>query len=83
MERMAIMGHEIKVIDYPIDWPKENKGGLIYKREVHKNISKIKENADIDVVRSSFVKIKSLNYATLFFHIKKKLKDKSRGLNQI
>lgn len=73
MERMALRGHEIRVIDYPIDWPKENKSGLIYKREVHENISKIKENANIDVIRPSFVKIKGLNYATLFFSHKKEI----------
>ena len=73
MERMAIRGHEIKVIDYPIDWPNNNDGGLVYKREVHKNISKIKENANIEVIRPSFVKIKGLNYATLFFSHKKEI----------
>jgi UDP-N-acetylglucosamine:LPS N-acetylglucosamine transferase len=73
MERLALRGHEIKVIDYPIDWPKENKPGLVYKREIHKNISKIKENANIEVVRPSFVKIKGLNYATLFFSHKKEI----------
>ena len=46
MERMALRGHEIRVIDYPIDWPNSSEGGLIYKREVHENISKIKENAN-------------------------------------
>ena len=73
MERMAIRGHEIKVIDYPIDWPNSDEGGLVYKREVHKNISKIKENANIEVIRPSFVKIKGLNYATLFFSHKKEI----------
>ena len=73
MERMALRGHEIKVIDYPIDWSKENKSGLVYKREVHKNISKIKENAKIDVIRPSFLKIKGLNYITLFFSHKKEI----------
>ncbi|WP_407424685.1 glycosyltransferase family 4 protein [Methanobrevibacter sp.] len=79
MERMAIRGHEIKVIDYPIDWPKESKWGLVYKREVHRNISKIKKNTDIDVVRPSFVKIKGLNYATLFFSHKKEIERQIKG----
>ena len=73
MERMALRGHEIRVIDYPIDWPKENTPGLVYKRQVYKDISKIKENANIDVVRPSFVKIKGLNYATLFFTHKREI----------
>ncbi len=73
MERMAIRGHEIKVIDYPIDWPNNDGGGLVYKREVHKDISKIEENANIEVLRPTFVKIKGLNYATLFFSHKKEI----------
>lgn len=78
MERMAIRGHEIKVIDYPIDWSKENKPGLVYKREVYENISKIKKNANIEVVRPSFVKIKGINYATLFFSHKKEIERQIR-----
>ena len=75
MERMALRGHEIKVIDYPIDWPRQNKPGLIYKREVHENVSKIKKNTNIEVIRPSFVKIKGLNYASLFFTHKKEIEN--------
>lgn len=78
MERMALRGHEIKVIDYPIDWSKENKPGLVYKRQVYENISKIKQNANIEVVRPSFVKIKGINYATLFFSHKKEIERQIR-----
>ena len=81
MERMAIRGHEIKVIDYPIDWPNNDDGGLVYKREVHKDISKIKENANIEVIRPSFVKIKGLNYATLFFSHKKEIERQVEEFN--
>ena len=75
MERMSLRGHEIRVIDYPIDWPKENKSSLIYKREIHTDVSKIKENANIDVIRPSFIKIKGLNYASLFFTHKKEIEN--------
>ena len=67
MERMAIRGHEIRVIDYPIDWPNDDDSGLIYHKEIHENVSKIKSGANIDVIRPGFIKIKGLNYATLFF----------------
>lgn len=67
MERMALRGHEIRVIDYPIDWPNDDDGGLIYHREVHENVSKINPGANIDVIRPGFIKIKGLNYAALFF----------------
>lgn len=29
MERMAERGHQIKVIDYPIDWPSDDGTGMI------------------------------------------------------
>ena len=67
MERMAERGHQIKVIDYPIDWPSDDDSGLIYHKEVYENVSKIKENTHIEVIRPGFIKIKGLNYATLFF----------------
>ena len=67
MERMAKRGHQIKVIDYPIDWPSDDDSGLIYHKEVYENVSKIKEDTNIEVIRPSFIKIKGLNYASLFF----------------
>ena len=67
MERMAERGHQIKVIDYPIDWPNDDDSGLIYHKEVHENVSKIKEDTNIEVIRPGFIKIKGLNYATLYF----------------
>ena len=73
MERMAKRGHEIKVIDYPIDWPNEDASGLIYHREIYENVSKIKKNTNIEVIRPGFIKIKGLNYATLFFTHKKEI----------
>ena len=73
MERMAERGHQIKVIDYPIDWPNDDDSGLIYHKEVHENVSKIKENTHIEVIRPGFIKIKGLNYATLFFTHKKEI----------
>ena len=73
MERMAKRGHEIRVIDYPIDWPNDDDSGLIYHKEVHENVSKIKEDTNIQVIRPGFIKIKGLNYATLFFTHKKEI----------
>ena len=73
MERMAKRGHQIKVIDYPIDWPNDDDSSLVYHREVHENVSKIKEDTNIEVIRPGFIKIKGLNYATLFFTHKKEI----------
>jgi len=80
MDRMAVKGHEIKVIDYPIDWNKDKeKKGLIYPREVYDNVNKVDERANIQVIRPSFVKISVLNYMTLAYthrrEIKKQIKE--------
>lgn len=74
MDRMVLRGHEVKVIDYPIDWPKEDSKGLIFHREVHENVSKVKPEADIEVIRPSFIKEPGLNYASLYFTHKKEIK---------
>lgn len=74
MERMALRDHEIRVIDYPIDWPKDGKSnGIIFHKEIYEDVSKIKENANVEVIRPGFLKVKGLNYATLFFTHKKEV----------
>ncbi len=74
MDRMVLRGHEVKVIDYPIDWPKEDSDGFIFHREVHENVSKVKPEADIEVIRPSFIKEPGLNYASLYFTHKREIK---------
>ena len=74
MDRMVLRGHEVKVIDYPIDWPKEDSEGWIFHREVHDNVHKVKEEANIEVIRPSFIKKPALNYMSLYFTHKKEIK---------
>jgi len=79
MDRMVLRGHEVKVIDYPIDWPKEDPDGFVFHREVHDNVHKVKPEADIQVIRPGFIKEPGLNYASLYFthknEIKKQIKE--------
>ncbi|MBZ9571346.1 glycosyltransferase [Methanobrevibacter sp. TMH8] len=65
MDRLAIRGHEIHVIDYPIDWPKESSKGLIYPKKTFHNISKVDERANIQVIRPGFIKLPILSYVSL------------------
>lgn len=75
MDRMNLKGHEIKVIDYPIDWSKnKEKKGFIYPREVYDNVHKVNDKATIQVIRPSFIKIPVLNYISLYFSHKKEIK---------
>lgn len=65
MDRLAVKDHEIRVIDYPIDWSKESSKGLIYPKKTFHNISKVDERANIQVIRPSFVRLPFLNYVSL------------------
>ena len=67
MERLSLKGHNIRVIDYPIDWKEEK--GIYQKREVIENHYKIHPEASIYVVRPAILKIPALIYFSLiFFH---------------
>lgn len=74
MDRMVLRGHEVKVIDYPIDWPKDETNDLIYHREVYDNIHKVKPEANIQVIRPAFIRKPALNYASLYYTHKKEIK---------
>ncbi|OQD59219.1 glycosyltransferase, family 4 [Methanobrevibacter arboriphilus JCM 13429 = DSM 1125] len=65
MDRMAVRGHEIRVIDYPIDWPNDNDKGLVYPKKTFYNVSKVDDNANIQVIRPSFIKLPVFSYLSL------------------
>lgn len=79
MERLALKGYEIKVIDYDIDWRKDEKETLRTKREVYNNVHKISEEASIEVIRPGTVKVPVLEYLSLYYshkaEIKRQIKD--------
>ncbi|MBI5459247.1 glycosyltransferase [Methanobacterium sp.] len=62
MERLSLRGHKIRVIDYEIDWKTNKNEGLISKRTVFRDVHKIHDEARIDVIRPSLLKIPGLNY---------------------
>ncbi|MCL2157599.1 MAG: glycosyltransferase family 4 protein [Methanobrevibacter sp.] len=75
MDRMAVKGHDIKVIDYPIDWNKDTeKKGLIYPKEIYDDVYKVDKRAKIQVIRPSFLKIPVINYISLCISHKKEIK---------
>lgn len=74
MDRMSIRGHEVKVIDYPIDWPKDDNEGFKFEREVVDNVYKIDERASVQVIRPGFIKKPVLNYISLYYSHKNEIK---------
>ena len=72
MERLSIRGHEIKVIDYPIEW--KNEGGRYQKREVVEGYQKIHPNAKVEVISPSILKIPYLIYPSMLFYHRREIK---------
>jgi glycosyltransferase involved in cell wall biosynthesis len=66
-ERLSKRGHEIRVIDYEIDWPSSKDQKLISKREVIQNVHKAIVDNSIVVIRPPIIKIPILNYFSLIY----------------
>ena len=71
MERLSLEGHEVKVIDYPIDWDGE---GIYHRREVVDGYHKIYPEASVQVIRPSILKLPLLVYPSLIFSHRKEIK---------
>lgn len=65
MERLSMRGHDIRVIDYPIDFKEE--AGMIHKRKVTTDYKKIHTDANIQVISPSILKIPFLVYPSMLF----------------
>ena len=72
MERLSMRGHEIRVIDYPIDW-KEDEGHY-QKRGVVEGYHKIHPLASVKVIRPSILKLPLLVYPSILFSHRKEIK---------
>jgi glycosyltransferase involved in cell wall biosynthesis len=64
-DRLSARGHQIRVIDYEIDWGK--KYGLWQGRQIFSDVSKVVSETKIMVIRPGFIKLPLLNYMSLFF----------------
>jgi glycosyltransferase involved in cell wall biosynthesis len=78
MERLSLKGHEIRVIDYDIDWRKEKRKKHYTKRLVFDNVHKIYPKANIQVIRPGTLKIPILEYLSVWFSHKKEIKRQMR-----
>jgi glycosyltransferase involved in cell wall biosynthesis len=71
-ERLALRGHNIRVIDYEILWRSSGNGELFSKRQIF-HISRILENAKIEVIRPSILKIPLLDYLSMILTYSKEI----------
>lgn len=73
IDRLSVRGHEIRVIDYEIDYRK--KGYKIFeKRKIFRNVHKVIPGANVTVIRPSIVKIPILDYLSILYFHKKEIK---------
>ena len=79
MDRMALKGHKVHVIDHEFLWRDDDKRKIVNGRKVIKGAYKIFENADITLIRPGMIKIGGLDMASIpYFHtneIKKQIKE--------
>jgi glycosyltransferase involved in cell wall biosynthesis len=74
MERLSILGHEVRVIDYEILWRGHAGHEVISKRTVHYGVHKATENGNITVVRPAMVRLPILSYLSLAYTHKKEIR---------
>ena len=65
MERLAARGHSVRVIDYDIDWKKENKNGISSPRTVYNDVKKILPGVSIQVIRPPSLRVPVFEYPVL------------------
>jgi len=71
-ERMALRGHEIRVIDYEILWQTEGEKEL-FSRRSEERISRICPEVKIPVIRPGILKIPVLDYVSMLFTYSKEI----------
>ncbi len=79
MDRMALRGHQIRVIDYDYLWKEDHERKIFTHRRVFKKAYKTLENSNITLIRPGMINISGLDMASiLYFHtieIKRQIKE--------
>ncbi|NLI74376.1 MAG: glycosyltransferase family 4 protein [Euryarchaeota archaeon] len=63
-ERLTNRGHEVRVIDYPIDWRKGSKDPLVMIRRTFFSVHKVVEDG-VTVIRPAIIQLPILSYISL------------------
>jgi len=72
MERLSLKGHQIRVIDYPIDWKEEK--GRYHRRNVVDGYYKIHPESRVQVISPSILKIPYFIYPSMLFYHRREIK---------
>ncbi|MCL7413960.1 MAG: glycosyltransferase family 4 protein [ANME-2 cluster archaeon] len=74
MDRMALKGHEVRVIDHEYLWKDDDERKMITGRKEIKGAYKIFRDADITLIRPGMVKVTGLDMASILYFHKKEIK---------
>jgi len=64
-ERLNLRGHDFLIIDHDLLWQSSDATGLLSKRQVFDNVSKIMSDADINVIRPRILRVPFLDYVSM------------------
>jgi glycosyltransferase involved in cell wall biosynthesis len=65
-EMLSTRGHNVYVIDFPTNWSKSQKNGIISKFISHTNISRAHKLTGVTLLRPTFIRIPVLSRASAF-----------------
>lgn len=76
MELLGLRGHQIRVIDYEVDWKQDKKDGDKIKsdRQVFKNYKKVYNTDNVTVIRPPLIKLPVINYISILHYHKQEIK---------
>ena len=64
-ELMSLRGHEVRVIDYELQWKETAGKHLSSHRKTFYNVTKIHADAKVNVIRPGFIRLPLLHYISL------------------
>ena len=74
MDRMALRGHKIRVIDHEFLWKDDLEKKIITGRTEIRGAYKIFKDADITLIRPGMIKIPGLDYASILYYHNKEIR---------
>ncbi len=74
MDRMALRGHQIRVIDYEYLWKEDKDRKLLTGRKVIKGAYKIFKEANITLIRPGMIKLPVLDMTSILYFHEKEIK---------
>jgi glycosyltransferase involved in cell wall biosynthesis len=72
-EMLSLRGHEIRVIDYELNWRMEAGKRKHLNREIFNNVVKIYHDASVTVIRPGIIKMPFLDNISLFYSHQKEI----------